>query len=426
MVKEIIVNDKYIPLITDQTRHLALMGGGGSGKSVFCAQKIVNRVLCEVPHKFLCLRKVADTIQESVYEELISAIDEAGCLSEFTINKTKRSFYHRLTGNRILCKGLDEPEKIKSVKGITGMWLEEATEFTMKDLAQLNLRIRGKKAHYVQFLYSFNPISEDNEIVKHFVMQGKLPDDTKMVHSTYHDNYFLSDEDRQQFERLKDTNPLFYDVYCLGVPGVVDKSGKFLYTFQNTQILPEIGIDPKLPVWVTFDFNIDPMTCTIAQRLDDVTLVCIKSIQLDNSDIYAMCDRVMAELPGMYLIATGDASGWNETGVARGKSSYWKVIKEQLRLRDNQLMIRSKNLGLLESRILCNVANKSMGIFLSQAGCTPLIQECKYAKVDDRGVLVKDRNKQKNDFLDGFRYLLDANWPDIVNKPGKYRKAGNS
>lgn len=421
--KELLVNDRYIPLITDQTRHLVLYGGGGSGKSVFAAQKVVNRTLCEKPHKFLVLRKVADTIKESVFAEIQSAIAETGCANEFEVNKTEKNFLHRPTGNRILCKGLDEPEKIKSIKGITGMWIEEATEFTPDDLTQLNLRIRGEKENYVQYIYSFNPISEDNEVVKKFVTPTRLPEDTKVIHTTYHDNYFLTDEDKKQFEDLKATNPLFYDVYCLGIPGVVDKSGKFLYTFDgHKQIVRGVPMDPRLPIWATFDFNIDPMTCTIAQKFDATTLVCFKSIQLHNSDVHAMCDRIKTDYNEWNLICTGDASGQNETGVARGKSSYWKEIKNELNLKDHQLQIRSKNLGLHESRVLCNVVNRTMNIFLDEDGCAPLIQECKYAKVDERGILIKDRNKQKNDFLDGLRYLMDANWPDILNRPNKYKR----
>lgn len=422
MEKELWINDKYIPLLQDQIRHLVLYGGGGSGKSVFAAQKIVNRVLCEKPHKFLVLRKVADTIKESVFAEIIEAIAQTDCAQEFDINKTEKTFHHWPTGNRILCKGLDEPEKIKSIKGITGMWIEEATEFTTDDLTQLNIRIRGEKENYVQYIYTFNPISEDNEIVKRFVTPSSLPDDTKVIHTTYHDNFFLTDEDKKQFEDLKNTNPLFYDVYCLGIPGVVDKSGKFLYTFSSSNVAKGIPMDGNLPLWVSFDFNIDPMTVTIAQRFDQETLCCFKSLQLPNSDIHAMCDRIKTDYHGWNLICTGDASGNNETGVTRGKSSYWKEIKRELNLRDNQLQIRSKNLGLHESRVLCNVVLRTMNVFLDEEGCAPLIQECKYAKVDERGILIKDRNKQKNDHLDNFRYLLDANWPDIINKPNKYKR----
>lgn len=413
------VNDIYIPAIEDQHRFLVLVGGGGSGKSVFASQKITHRTTTETPHKFLCLRKVGATIKESVFAELKNTMAEMACLHEFEINKTEHSFTHRTNGNQILCLGLDEPEKIKSIKGITGMWIEEATEFTDTDLDQLDLRIRGEKENYVQFILTFNPISEDHPIKPRFFDH---PDaDVKIIHSTHLHNHFLADEDRQRLESLKTRNPLFYDVYCLGKWGVLDKTNKFLYSWKEGQEQSGLVINPNLPIWFTFDFNIDPMTVTVAQRIHLSRLVCYNSIQLNDSDIYAMCDRLRAEYARFEWIVTGDASGHNRTGVVRGKSSYWKVIKEQLSLKDHQMKVRGQNLGLIESRVLCNSVNQHTEIILDKEKCAVLISECKYAKVDDTGVLVKDRKKQKNDFLDGLRYLVDANYADFLNKPGKYR-----
>jgi len=414
------INDKYIPYLEDQSRRLVLYGGSGSGKSVFAAQKIVNRTLTELGHKFLVLRKVGETIKESVFAELRSAIEDTRCSHEFVVNKTDKSFTHIPSGNQILCKGLDEPEKIKSIKGITGMWIEEATEFSLDELDQLDLRIRGEKPNYVQYIYSFNPISEDNPVVKRFVIDHDV--EATVLHTTHEDNYFLSENDRQVLYKLKDKNPLFYDVYCLGIPGVVDKSGKFLYSFDPVnQVVKDLPIIDSLPIWVTFDFNIDPMTATVAQRVNMKQLNCLKSIQLNDSDIYAMCDRLRSDYAGRMLIVTGDASGHNRTGAVRGKTSYWKVIKDELNLKDTQMKIRNINLSLIESKVLCNVANQTVDIFFDEDGCKPLISDCKYAKVDEKGILEKDRKKQKNDFLDGWRYLVDVNFPDILDKPKKYR-----
>ena len=419
--QKIRVNDAYLPLLGCRTRKLALYGGSGSGKSVFAAQKITLRTLTEIGHKFLCLRKVGETVKESIFAELKAAIADFGCLHEFDINKTEKAFLHRPTGNQIICKGLDEPEKIKSIKGITGMWVEETTEFTSDELDQLDLRIRGEKPNYIQYIYSFNPISEDNEIVKRFVIEKKDLDCT-VLHTNHTHNFFLTENDRAVLYALKDRNPLFYDVYCLGIPGVVDKSGKFLYSFDSkNQVVKALPPEPNLPYWFTFDFNIDPMTVTVAQRPNLKQLNCLKSIQLNDSDIYAMCDRIRADYPNKHYLVTGDASGHNRTGVVRGKTSYWKVIKQELKLTDHQMKIRSINLGLIESRVLCNAVNGSTDIFLDEEGCAPLINDCKYAKVDDKGVLEKDRKKQKNDFLDGLRYLIDANYPDYLDKPKKYK-----
>ncbi len=420
--KEIEVNDLYIPYIDNQSRFLILFGGGGSGKSVFACFKKCLRTLTEKPHKFLVLRKVANTIKESVFAELKAMLDSMGCLHEFEINKTDKTFTHRFNGNQILCMGLDEPEKIKSIKGITGIWIEELTEFTELDFDQLNLRIRGEKDNYIQIIGCFNPISEDHWAVKRFVTCSKLEDNCTVVKSTHLDNYFLSEEDRQQLLNLKERNPLFYDIYCLGIPGVVDKTNKFLYSFNADKQVKPVTIDDNLPIWATFDFNIDPMSCTIAQRPNINKLVCLKSIQLDNSDIYQMTDRIKADYPGRIIIVTGDASGHNRTGAVRGKSSYWKVIKDELQLKDVNMKVRSQNIGLIESRVLCNSVNQFVEITLDPEGCKQLINECKFAKVDDHGVLVKDRKKQKNDFLDGFRYLLDANFYDFLGKPNKYKK----
>lgn len=365
------------------------------------------------------MRKVADTIKESVFAEIKDMLMVMGCYHEFEINKTEKSFIHYATGNQILCKGLDEPEKIKSIKGITGMWVEEATEFDETDLDQLNLRIRGEKPNYVQYIYSFNPVSEDNTTVKRFVLNPYQ--DAYVLHTTHLDNLFLSENDRNELLKLKERNPLFYDVYCLGIPGVVDKSGKFLYSFSTEQVKESLTITDNLPVWFSFDFNIDPMTVTVAQREHVKKLTCYKSIQLDNSDIYQMTDRIKADYAGHYWIVTGDASGHNRTGTVRGKTSYWKIIRQELRLKDLQLKVRRQNIALLESRVLCNAVNQTVDISFDRDGCAPLINDCKFGKVKDNGELIKDRNKQKLDFLDGFRYLLDANFHDYLNNPKKYR-----
>jgi phage terminase large subunit len=49
---------------------------------------------------------------------------------------------NNLTGSDIIFRGLDDVEKIKSVSGVTRIWLEEATEADKKDFDQLDIRLR--------------------------------------------------------------------------------------------------------------------------------------------------------------------------------------------------------------------------------------------------------------------------------------------
>lgn len=413
-----VINDVYIPYLYDQSRFLILYGGGGSGKSVFAAQKLIARVKSERPHKFLALRKVGATVKDSIFSELKSVIYGNGFEKEFRINKSEYLITHLPTGNEILCKGLDEPEKIKSIQGITGMWIEEATEFEKEDLDQLNIRIRGKKDNYVQYIFSFNPIDEDHFIKADYMDTERT--DTTFVHTTYKDNYYLSDDDKAVLEGFKETNKLFYDVYCLGLWGIVDKSNKFLYSYSDELLRKGLTEDKNLPLKLSFDFNIDPFTCYVYQTPEKHTLRIFDRFRLNDSDITQITDRIKAKYPGRFYIATGDVTGKNRTGAVRGKLSYWHTIKHELKLTDAQIRLRGKNLDLIQSRVLCNAAVQHLDIQIDDS-LTELINDLKFAKVDDYGILLKDREKNKMDDLDCFRYALDAEFPDIIVNPKKYR-----
>jgi len=412
---EVRVNDVYLESLIDKPRHLVLYGGAGSGKSRFTAQKIIYRTLAEKGHKFMCVRKVAKTIKESVFEELLNAINDFGAMDYFIAFRGTHELYCTLNDNRIITAGLDDPFKIKSISGVTGMWLEEATEFTSNDLDQLNLRIRGQHRHYIQFIYSFNPIDENHPIRKRFMMAPH--DDTKVLHTTYQDNAFLSLEDIKTLESYKETNKLYYDVYCLGLWGVVDTSNKFLYSFHSG-LLVSCTVDDGLPIWLSFDFNVDPMTCICGQRLDGHRLQVFREFKIMNGSTPEMCEQIDAAFPQRRFIVTGDASGRARSSLVKGSMNHWQYIKRYFGLNDMQIKVRSKNLSLIDSRLLCNSVIQNSTIEIDP-GCSDLIDQLKFAKVDEYGVLVKDRQDNKNDFLDGFRYLLDANFPQFLAKTHK-------
>jgi phage terminase large subunit len=58
--------------------------------------------------------------------------------------------------------GLDDPEKLKSITGLTDAWMEEATEFSLDDFSQVNLRIRDPLAKDQELILSLNPVSKAN------------------------------------------------------------------------------------------------------------------------------------------------------------------------------------------------------------------------------------------------------------------------
>lgn len=149
----------YQPLLYDKHRFLVLWGGAGSGKSWFAAQKVLLRCMEKGGHRILVTRKVAKDIERSVWALLNHWIDAWGLRRYWVKHKSFHDLTYTPNGSKIMCTGLDDEERIKSIHQVTSMWHEEPTELSEADLDQLNLRLRGVTPSYKQHILSFNPIS---------------------------------------------------------------------------------------------------------------------------------------------------------------------------------------------------------------------------------------------------------------------------
>ena len=404
----------FMPLLWNKDRFLILKGSAGSGKSVTVAKKLVWRCLTESKHRHLVLRKVAKDIEESIMQEIIDVISDWGLNARIRRGNKPKIW---LNDSQFIFTGLDDPERIKSVKGITSITCEEISEFSENDFDQLNLRLRGKTMkYYKQTIGLLNPIDENHWIKRRFVDNPPEKLSYTFDSSTYHDNPWIDEEYKMLLEGYKETNSLYYQIYCLGEWGVVDTSNKFLYAFDSQKHVGHCELNEDLPVKLSFDFNLEPFAVSVYQTPDTDTIHVFDKIRLNNSDIYQVCDHIKAKYPNHFFIVTGDASGKNRTGTARGKTSYWYIIRQELGLKDQQIKLRGMNLGLIESRVLCNSALQHKTILIDPE-LKELINDCKYATVDDKGILVKDRNKHKNDDFDTLRYLVDVEFPELIKNP---------
>ena len=208
------INEVYQQSLYDDKRWLILYGGAGSGKSHFAAQKVLIRIMSNDKHKIVVTRKVAKTLRISVFALMLSIISSWGLASHFQTNKTDMTITFKPNGNQVLCIGLDDPEKIKSIAGITSFWHEEPTELTEEDLNQLDLRLRGETDSYKQHILTFNPIKRSHWLKKKlFDSDIEKPSRLK---TTYKDNRFIDAEYKERIELLKETNSALYEVYGLG------------------------------------------------------------------------------------------------------------------------------------------------------------------------------------------------------------------
>ena len=197
-------------------------GGASSGKSHGVVQKIVIKALqnWRYPRKVLFLRKVSTTIKDSIFQDVKECLSSFRILNRCKINKTDYSI-ELPNGAVFLFKGMDNPEKIKSIKGISDIVMEEASEFTLDDYTQLTLRLREKKHKEKQIYLMFNPVSKANWTYRTFFINK--PNNTVIYHTTYKDNRFLDNQAKQAIEDLIIKNEAYYKIYALGQFSTLDK-----------------------------------------------------------------------------------------------------------------------------------------------------------------------------------------------------------
>jgi len=236
-MKTVKINPPYFDYLDNDARYEIFYGGAGSGKSHFVSQKKVLQHAQEGGRKTLVIRKVRNTIRNSVFANIKEAIKDMGLEGKFYIPRGKTEFDIRgPNGNEMLFVGLDDAEKLKSILGITDIWVEEATELTAEDFKQIDLRLRGKTAHPKQITLTFNPVSALSWI-KGYFFDRKL-DNCTILKTTYEDNLFIDDEYRQVLEGMKDRDYVYYQVYALGEWGVL---GNLIFT---NYIVEDIPTDP--------------------------------------------------------------------------------------------------------------------------------------------------------------------------------------
>lgn len=248
MLVEKSVNERFEDFIFDwDYETYLLVGGYGSSKSYHIALKLILKCL-EEKRKVLVVRNVFDTIKESCYDLLCEICETLNILSETNSKLDAQSKVIAVksplelkfpNGSRIIFKGLDKPAKLKSINGVSIVWIEECSEIKYAAYKELLGRLRSPDVQS-HFILSTNPVGKENWVYRHFFVrideQGKkrIRLDDKILyerrtvvkngvyyhHSTIDDNVFLPKSYRKRLDELKEYDVDLYRVARLGRFGV--------------------------------------------------------------------------------------------------------------------------------------------------------------------------------------------------------------
>lgn len=240
-----------------------LAGGRGSAKSSFVGGiRIPVSVMEDQNIHAVVIRKVGNTIKNSVLPQIVWGLEQLGVLDKFRVKLSPPEITYKATGQKILFFGLDDPAKVKSIKlpfGYVGIvWFEELDQFSgMEEIRNvLQSLLRGGPSY--QVFGTYNPPKSRNNWVNEEVL---VDDPDRLVH---HSTYLTVPEDwlGPQFlaeaEKLKEKNERAYEHEYLGK--VTGTGGAVFENVSDMRMSDElIGNFDRLYFGLDFGFAVDPL-----------------------------------------------------------------------------------------------------------------------------------------------------------------------
>ena len=298
-----------------------LLGGGrGSTKSSFAGVEI-PLLLKRNPqmHALIC-RQVKDTLKDSVYAQIVWAIDMLGLTGEFICKKSPLEIVRRSTGQTIYFRGADDPGKIKSIKppfGYIGIiWFEELDQFhgaeAVRNIEQ-SIK-RGGDTFYV--FKTFNPPQSAGNWANKYALTSNPKRLTH--HSSYLDvpRDWLGQDFIDDAEFLREINPTAYRHEYLG-----EVTGNGGSVFENLQIRAitdeEIAAFDRIYNGIDWGWFPDPF-CFMRMHYDAArrTLHIFDEYRA-NKQTNEQTAKVVAERIGAGEIVTADSAEMKSVGDYR-------------------------------------------------------------------------------------------------------------
>lgn len=225
----------YRAIKTRRFIEFVLYGGRGSTKSSFISLVIIYLLVNNPGVHALAVRQVAETLRDSVFNQLLWAIGELGLNDQFKSTVSPMEITYLPTGQKVFFRGADDPGKIKSIKPSFGyigvLWLEELDQFHGDDAVRKIEQsvIRGGDIAYI--FKSFNPPRTANNWANKYV---KIPKATQYQHKSSYLEVppeWLGKPWLDEAEHLKEVNPRAYEHEYLG-----DVNGTGGTVFENVQM----------------------------------------------------------------------------------------------------------------------------------------------------------------------------------------------
>lgn len=192
------------------------------------------------------IRKVANTIRDSVFNKVWWALSLFGIDRQFSKTVSPFKIVHKKTGSTFYFYGQDDFQKLKSndIGNIIAVWYEEAAEFaSQEDFDQSNvtfMRQKHPRAKFVQFFWSYNPPRNPYSWINEWFESIKTNKNYLAHSSTYLDDKlgFVTEQMLEDIERIKENDFDYYRYLYLGEAVGLGNNVYNMSTFHPIEALP--------------------------------------------------------------------------------------------------------------------------------------------------------------------------------------------
>ena len=327
---------KYEPLLhLNNSKYdvIANTGGRGSGKTQHSIRGVL--ISCATAKKTVCFfRETKDTVSNSLMAEAFEIIDTDFKGRGFTSTKTE---IHNSNGSYIFYKGLKEVntasiENLKGLASTTDIFLVDEAQSVSKAVWDVLIPTIRKAGSVL--IVCYNRISDDLPVEEVLFLDYKnmtAPKNTYFVEVNYPELIpynLLSKRFLDRAELVKKHKPKEYDaIYMNKAP---DNSDLAVVRDFSKLHVTNIVYQPDMDLHLTWDFNVDPMSCVLAHKTKDKVFFFDEFI-LENASTEHTINEVIKRYPNHKgsIIINGDASGDNRS--TQSERSNYVIIRNALR-----------------------------------------------------------------------------------------------
>ena len=220
--------------------------------------------------------------------------------------------------------------------------------------------------------------------------------------------------ERHSLQKLQDSrrkNPMLFEAMDQGRP---PKEGKkmFFDDFVYNDIVKNIDyrIDPNSELLLTYDFNRNPTSCLLMQRIHGVGLFVLMEMQADGgTEKLTEKQQWIKELEIPKRIV-GDNSGHSEKSSSRHTD--FKILQKFFNQKVESETYNANRRHIF-SRMICNYVFRNVPVFINEKRCPKLVREILNAKTNPKGGLLKNDTTDRNDLVDAMRYGIHYYFPSV-------------